>query len=114
MYGDFLMGNTNKIVILVTASNKKEAEIIAKLLIEERLAACVNIVPTISSIYSWEGKVHHENESLMLIKTTRDMFDHVNEKVEAIHSYDTVEIISLEITQGSTKYLQWIDQSIKN
>src|SRR5215470_5083410 len=99
---------TNCIVILVTAGSESEAETIAKALIEERLAACVNILNPIRSIYRWEGKVVDDREWLLIIKTQTERFAAVEEKVKALHSYQVPEVIALPILQGSTPYLHWL------
>ena len=99
------------IVVIVTASNEEEAAKIGKALVDERLAACANIVPNIRSIYRWEGKVQDEPEALMLIKTTEDMFEALAARVKELHSYSVPEIIALPIGAGSTDYLNWISES---
>ena len=99
------------IVVLVTASNEDEAAKIGKALVEERLAACANIIPKIRSIYRWEGKVADEPEAMMLIKTTDGAFDALLERVKELHSYSVPEIIALPIGAGSSEYLSWIEES---
>lgn len=104
---------TDKVVILVTASSQKECHKIASRLIEEKLAACVNITQPVQSVYRWQGKVEESREFLMFIKTNRDLFPQVNLEISQIHSYDTPEIICLPIVDGSPNYLQWIDDSVR-
>ncbi len=99
------------IVVIVTASNEEEAAKIGKALVEERLAACANIVPKIRSIYRWEGKVQDDPEALMLIKTTDDLFEALIKRVKELHSYSVPEIIALPIGAGSSDYLSWIEES---
>ena len=101
---------TNSIVILVTAGSEAEAETIARALIEERLAACVNILNPIRSIYRWEGKVTEDREWLLVIKTQNERFAAVEKKIKALHSYQVPEVIALPILQGSTPYLHWLAQ----
>jgi len=101
---------TNCIIILVTAGSESEAEAIAKALVEERLAACVNILDPIRSIYRWEGKVVDDHEWLLIIKTQNERFAAVEEKVKALHSYQVPEVIALPILEGSTPYLHWLAQ----
>ena len=101
---------TNNIVILVTAGSESEAETIAKALVEERLAACVNILNPLRSIYRWEGKVVDDHEWLLVIKTQNERFAAVEEKIKALHSYQLPEIIALPILKGSTPYLHWLVQ----
>lgn len=98
----------NGIVILVTTGSEAEAETIARALVEERLAACVNILPPVRSIYRWEGKVADDREWLLIIKTQGQRFAAVEEKIKALHSYQVPEVIALPIVQGSTPYLHWL------
>jgi periplasmic divalent cation tolerance protein len=99
------------IVVIVTASNEEEAASIGRALVEERLAACANIVPEIRSIYRWEGKVQDDTECLMLIKTTAEKFEELEKKVKELHSYSVPEIIAIPIGAGSTDYLKWVIES---
>ncbi len=99
------------IVVIVTASNEDEAAKIGRALVDERLAACANIVPKIRSIYRWEGKVQDEPEALMLIKSTDDKFEEIEARVKELHSYSVPEIIALPIGAGSSDYLSWIEES---
>ena len=101
---------TNSIVILVTAGSEAEAETIARALVEEHLAACVNILNPVRSIYRWEGKVTDDREWLLVIKTQNERFAAVEEKIKALHSYQVPEVIALPILQGSTPYLHWLTQ----
>lgn len=103
---------TDKIVVLVTAGSEKEAERIARSLVEKRLAACVNLVHPVQSVYRWEGKVTKEAEVLLVIKTSRALFEQVRHEVENIHSYHLPEIICLPIIDGSANYLNWLADSI--
>ena len=100
----------NGIVILVTTGSEAEAETIARALVEERLAACVNILPPMRSIYRWEGKVTNDREWLLVIKTQNERFAIVEEKIKALHSYQVPEVIALSIVQGSAPYLHWLIQ----
>ena len=103
---------TNKRLVLTTASSPEESRKIARALVESRLAACVNIVPKIESVYRWEGKVEEAQEYLLLIKTTAAAFSSVREKIQQIHSYDLPECISLLVEDGSVAYLNWIEESV--
>jgi periplasmic divalent cation tolerance protein len=98
--------------VLVTAGSQEEAERIANALVEERLAACVNVVGPIRSIYRWQGKLHNEQEVLLVIKTRTRRFAAVEARVRALHSYDTPEIVALPITSGSEAYLRWLEDSV--
>lgn len=104
---------TDKIVILVTAPNLRQAKKIAKALVEERLAACVNITAPVQSLYRWKGKVNEDREFLLLIKSSRELFGEVQAAVRKLHTYTTPEIICLPIVDGSPDYLQWISDSVK-
>ena len=101
------------IVVLVTCGSEEEALKIAKTLVEGRLGACVNLVSPIRSIYRWEGKILDEKEWLLVIKTQKQWFEEVEEKVKSLHSYSVPEIISLPIVEGSSSYLQWIKENTK-
>ena len=98
------------IVVFITASNEDEAANIARALVEGRLAACVNIVRNLRSIYSWQGKVEDESEVLMIVKTQRSLFDRLSKKVKELHSYTVPEIIALPIVEGSEDYLKWLKE----
>jgi periplasmic divalent cation tolerance protein len=99
---------TNARIVLTTAGSQEEARKIAQALVERRLAACVNIVPHVESIYRWQGKVETAEEWLLLIKTQAELFDRVHDAVKELHSYDLPECVMLEVTAGSQKYLDWI------
>ncbi len=101
------------IVILVTASNKKEARKIAGRLIKNKLAACVNITERIESLFFWEGKIQRTRESLLIIKSTRAKFPRIVKLIKSLHSYKVPEIIALPVIAGDKPYLGWIDASIR-
>ena len=96
------------IVVLVTCGSEEEALKIAKALIEEHLAACVNVISPIRSIYRWEGKIWDEREWLLIIKTQSHRFGELEKKVKSLHSYSVPEIVSLPIVEGSSSYLNWL------
>ena len=100
-------------IILTTASAAVEGRSIANTLVEKQLAACVNIIPKISSVYRWEGQIQSETEVLLLIKTTKDLEAEVYHEVQAVHSYDTPELITLPITNGSKTYLDWLTAAVR-
>lgn len=104
---------TDKRVVLSTAGSEEEARKIARYLVEQQLAACVNIVPQIESIYRWQGKVESSREWLLLIKTTAASVSKVREAIGALHSYDVPECVALSIEDGSADYLRWIGESVK-
>jgi periplasmic divalent cation tolerance protein len=99
--------------VLTTASSEDEANRIARTLVERKLAACVNIVPRIQSIYWWKGKVDEAAEFLLLIKTERERFPVVRDAIKELHSYELPECICIEITDGSSEYLTWISESLR-
>ena len=96
------------IVVLMTAANREEAKRIAEALIETRLAACVQLLPEIESVYRWQGKINCDLEVLLLAKTTRAHFSDLDRKVREVHSYETPEIIALEIVEISEAYRKWL------
>jgi len=96
------------IVVLVTCGSEEEALKIANSLVEERLAACVNIVSPVRSIYRWEGKICDEREWMLFIKTQKQRFEDLEKKVRALHSYSVPEIIALPIIEGASSYLNWV------
>jgi len=104
------MDDGSAIIILITAASSEEAGTIATALVEEKLAACVNIIPGISSTYWWEGKVCHEEEVLLIAKTMRSLFSSIRDRVRSLHSYQVPEIISFPIAEGLPEYLRWIEE----
>jgi periplasmic divalent cation tolerance protein len=103
---------TDKRIVLTTASSEEEARKIARHLVECRLAACVNIVPQITSIYRWQEKVEEAREWLLIAKTTAAAFGRVRQAIAELHSYEVPECICLTIEDGSPAYLQWITESV--
>ena len=104
---------TDKRIVLCTAGSEDEARKIARNLVEQRLAACVNIVPRMESIYRWQGKLESSGEWLLLIKTTVERFPAVRDAIRDLHSYELPECIAISIEDGSSGYLEWIAQSVK-
>jgi periplasmic divalent cation tolerance protein len=104
---------TDKIVVVSTCASEEEAERIARLLVEERLAACVNIIPGVRSIYRWQGAVESAGEWLLVVKSTRALFDSLRIALEKAHSYELPEAIALPVLDGSPTYLNWIDGSLR-
>lgn len=103
---------TDKRIVLTTAGSEEEARKIARHLIETRLAACVNLLPRITSIYRWKENVDEAVEYLMIIKTTAAAFAQVRQAIAELHSYELPECISVTIEDGSPNYLQWIADSV--
>ncbi|MCM8779383.1 MAG: divalent-cation tolerance protein CutA [Candidatus Omnitrophica bacterium] len=101
------------LVVLITVPNKKEAGKIARILVEKKLVACINIVPEITSIYHWQGKIEKSKELLLLIKSKKNLFRRLLEEVKKIHSYTVPEIIALNIEKGYKPYLDWIGNSVR-
>ncbi|MGH9537017.1 MAG: divalent-cation tolerance protein CutA [Terriglobales bacterium] len=104
---------TDKILVLTTAGSKEEARKIGRTLVERLLAACVNVVPQVTSIYRWEGEIEEGEEFLLVVKTTRAAFERVREAILELHSYEVPECICVAIDDGSVGYLSWIGQSVK-
>ena len=103
---------SHEIIVFVTTPNSDEANRIANALVSEQLAACVNIVPLIESIYRWEGEIKRDSEALMIIKTTDDRYVELERRVKELHSYTMPEVIALEIELGSEDYLKWLRDSV--
>jgi periplasmic divalent cation tolerance protein len=98
------------VVVLVTCGSEEEAVKIAHSLVEERLAACVNFISPVRSIYRWEGKIWDEKEWILIIKTQKKRFEEVEKKVKSLHSYSVPEIISLQVVEGASSYLKWLEE----
>lgn len=97
----------------MTAASGEEAARLADLLIGAHLAACVQILPEMESVYRWEGKIERQAEVLLLAKTTRSRFEDLEREVRALHSYETPEIVAVPIVDGSTPYIDWLRASLK-
>jgi periplasmic divalent cation tolerance protein len=104
---------TDKILVLTTAGSQDEARKIGRALVDRLLAACVSIVPQVTSIYRWEGEVEEAQEWLLIVKTTQAAFERVREAILELHSYDLPECVSVSIDDGNVAYLSWIGQSVK-
>jgi periplasmic divalent cation tolerance protein len=103
---------TDKIVVLSTCGTTEEAEKIARRLVEKRLAACVNVIAGARSIYRWRGAIEDAPETLLIIKSSRDLFDRLRAEVEKAHSYETPEVIALAIVDGAEGYMRWLDHEL--
>ena len=106
------MSDPERAIVLITVGSMEEAETIALALVERMLAACVNIVPSITSVYRWQDEVQRDSEVLLIVKTRRDVFEHLMRCVRELHSYETPEIIALPIVAGDVDYLRWLDSSV--
>ena len=100
-----------KIVILITAGSKKEAEFIARDLVKKKLAACVSIIPSVKSIYTWKGRIEESKECLLIAKTRESLFSRVEKAVKRSHSYECPEITAIPLAKGSADYMRWIEES---
>ena len=103
---------TDKRLVLTTCGSLEEAKGIAHALVERRLAACVNIVPQIESVYRWQGKIDTAKEWLLLIKTTAKAFPRLRDSLTELHSYDCPECLEISVEGGLAAYLDWIDKSV--
>jgi len=103
---------TDKIVVLSTCSSVDEARKIARHLLDLRLAACVQLLPTVQSLYHWQGAVEESAETLLFIKSSRPLFDRVRAEVARLHSYSTPEIVALPVIDGAPDYLNWLDREL--
>lgn len=100
------------VVVLCTCGNEGEARRIAHELVESRLAACVNILSTVESIYRWQDRVETAHETLLFIKTISERLPELQQRIIQLHSYETPEIVALPVFAGSDKYLAWIEESV--
>jgi periplasmic divalent cation tolerance protein len=103
---------TDKLVVFVTFENEEQAQKAAETVVNEHLAACVNLVAAARSCYVWEGKLTWSTEVLAMIKTTQARFGQLAKRIQELHSYEVPEIVSVVIEDASEKYLQWIDRSV--
>jgi periplasmic divalent cation tolerance protein len=103
---------SHEIIVLVTTPNSDEANLIANALVADGLAACVNIIPAIESVYRWEGKVTRDHEALMIVKSMTDRYVELERRVKELHSYSTPEVIALKIERGSEEYFKWLRDSV--
>ena len=96
------------LVVLVTASSQEEALLIGRHVVEKKLAACVTVVPKVTSIFEWEGTVCEEHEWLLVMKSDADVYDALEAEVKALHGYEVPEILALSVAKGSGEYLAWV------
>ncbi len=107
------MKGTDRIIVLITAGSEEEAHKIAESVVNEKKAACVNIVPGVDSLFWWEGKLDSARESLLLVKTKASLFPEIVEMVKRMHRYEVPEIIALPVIGGSEDYLKWLDSACR-
>jgi len=102
----------NEIVIFITSGSQEEAKKLARVLVEEKLAACVNILSDVESLYWWKDKIESSKEWMLVVKTQGKMVNKIVKRVKEIHSYEVPEIIALPIVEGNKDYLQWISDAL--
>jgi periplasmic divalent cation tolerance protein len=103
---------TDKIVVLSTCDSEASATVLARHLVEKRLAACVNIIPGVRSVYRWKGQIEDAGEWILLIKSSRALFDALRAEVTKMHSYEVPEVIALQIIDGAEQYLNWLEREL--
>jgi periplasmic divalent cation tolerance protein len=103
---------TDKIVVLTTCESEEEASRIARHLVEKKLAACVNILPNMRSVYRWKDKIEEATEFQLVIKSRRDLFDQLRTEIGKLHSYEIPEVIAIPVVDGSPGYLAWLDREL--
>jgi periplasmic divalent cation tolerance protein len=110
---DLKQSESANIVLFITTANAEEASRIAEALLKERKAACVNILPGVSSLFRWQGKLEKAEESLLVVKSRASLLEQIIKLVKEHHSYDVPEIITLPVTGGNPDYLEWMAQELK-
>jgi periplasmic divalent cation tolerance protein len=105
--------DTEAIVVIIATGSPEEAERVVQVLLEAKLAACVNLVSGVTSMYWWQGRIEQAEEVLLLAKTRRSLFARLVETVRAVHSYEVFEAVALPIDAGSPEYLRWVDESTR-
>ena len=103
---------TDKIVVLSACASAEEAQRLARALVEKRLAACVNVIPGIRSVYKWKDAIQEDEEVLLVIKTSRALMEEVKDEIERLHSYELPEVIALQVVDGSERYLAWMNREL--
>ena len=103
---------TDFIVVFVTAGSAEEGERIAAALVEDRLAACVNRLSGVRSTYRWQGAIERADEELLIVKSRRDLFPRLRQRIAELHSYAVPEIVALPIVEGAEAYLKWLDEEL--
>ena len=103
---------TEKILVLSNCGSEEEARRVARALVEARVAACVSIVPGIQSVYHWQGAIQEDSEWMLVIKSTRPMFDSLAAELRKIHSYQVPEVLAIPVIAGDQNYLDWMDREI--
>lgn len=102
----------DNIIIISNTNSIENAKLIANTLVDKKLAACVNIIPKIISVYRWQNKIENDDEITLLVKTKKELFTAVQSEIEKLHPYDIPEIISIKIEDGNNDYLDWLNQNL--
>lgn len=105
---------TDKIVVFSTCASEEEAAKVARGLIEDRLAACVTVIPGARSIYRWQDAIESATEYLLIIKSSRPLFERLRAALEQMHSYEIPEVIALPVVQGAASYMNWLDGELSD
>lgn len=100
------------IIVLTTCDSDSTAQLIARSLVTERLAACVNVVPGLTSCFRWKGEVCQETESLLIVKSKAALFSRLRQRIAELHTYELPEIIALPLVDGSEEYLHWLEEAV--
>ncbi len=100
------------LMIYCTVPDEKNAIAISKTLVSENLAACCNIIPSLRSIYTWQGTIHDDTELLLLIKSREDVYNRLEQRIKELHPYEVPEILAVEIKRGSIDYLKWVNENV--
>ncbi len=103
---------TDKIVVLSTFASAEEARRVARALVEKRLAACVNVIPGVRSVYRWKDAIEDEEEVLLVIKSSRVLLQELTDEIERLHSYEVPEVIALQVVDGAERYLAWMNREL--
>ncbi len=103
---------SDKIVVLSACASAEEAQRLARALVEKRLAACVNVLPGVRSVYRWKDAIEEEEEVLLAIKTSRALLEDLTSELERLHSYEVPEVIALQVVGGSERYLAWMNREL--
>ena len=101
------------VLVYITTSGEKESKKIGRIIVEERLAGCVNIIPTIESLYWWKGEIEEDSESILIAKTKVSNIENIIKRVKEIHSYENPAILAIPIIEGSKSYLDYLDGEIR-
>ena len=105
---------TDKIVLLSTCATREEAEKLARLLLDARLAACVNVIPGVRSYYRWKGAIESADECLLVVKSSRDLIGSIGAVLEKEHSYEVPELLALPVVEGAANYLNWLLANLRS